>query len=395
MCGIAGAVGFVDHEVREAVRRATRRQAHRGPDGEGYYASSEAAGPGVAFGHRRLAVIDLSADGAQPMLDPESGAVIVYNGEVFNFEALRHELVAEGRAFRSGTDTEVVLQAYAHWGLDFVSRLRGMFALAIWDPRHRRLVLARDPLGVKPLYLARIGRPGGRDVLVFSSELRALLATGLVERRLDPAGLQGFLWHGFAVGPGTLVSGVRRLEPGVRLSVDLDDGLAERQERFWSLPPATPGTHSVEDLRVELEAAVRMQLVADVPLGVFLSGGVDSSVVMAIAARANGSVLRTFNVGFDEPGFDESQHARAMAQRFGTEHSEVRLSERAFQERLDDALGSVDQPTFDALNTYFVSRAAREAGLTVALAGTGGDELFGGYASFHDLPLLARVSRVA
>jgi len=395
VCGIAGAIGFVDDEVREAVRRATGRQVHRGPDGEGFYASTEAAGPGVALGHRRLAVIDLSADGAQPMRDPETGAVIVYNGEVFDFESLRRELVAEGRTFRSGTDTEVVLQAYARWGLDFVSRLRGMFALAIWDPRRRRLVLARDHLGVKPLYLARVSRPGGRDVLLFTSELRALLATGLVERRLDPVGLQGFLWHGFVVGPGTLVRGVRRLEPGVRLSVDLDDGLAEREERFWSLPAATPGTHSALDLQRELEAAVRMQLVADVPLGVFASGGVDSSAVMAIAARATGSVLRTFNVGFEEPGFDESRHARAVAQRLGTEHSEVRLSERVFQERLDDALGSVDQPTFDALNTYFVSRAAREAGLTVALAGTGGDELFGGYASFRELPLLARASRVA
>jgi asparagine synthase (glutamine-hydrolysing) len=395
MCGIAGAVGALDDAVLEALRSASDAQAHRGPDAADFWASRDDAGPGVAFAHRRLAIIDLSADGVQPMHEPESGLVVCFNGEIYDFPLLRRELEAGGAKFRSRTDTEVLLHGYRQWGEALLPRLRGMFAFALWDPAARRLLLARDRLGIKPLYLARVRRPGG-DALLFASELRALLATGLVERRLDPTGLATVLWHGFPVGPGTLVRGVERLDAGVALTIDLD-GMRERRRRYWTLPAAAPipVAQAREALAAELEVAVRMRLVADVPVGVFLSGGIDSSAVTALATRAGDAAIRTFNVSFDEARFDESPHARRVAERLGTEHHEIRLSAASFTTRLDDALGALDQPTFDAVNTYFVSRAVRDAGITVALAGTGGDELFGGYTSFRDLPRMAAIARLA
>ena len=394
MCGISGAFGHLDAELRAAVRAAHRDLAHRGPDAEKSWESSAADGPGVVFAHRRLAIIDLSPDGVQPMHDEKSGAVIVFNGEIYNYRELRAELASAGHAFRTRSDTEVLLRAYAQWGPDCVSHLRGMFAFVLWDPARRKVVIARDRLGIKPLYLARVRRPGGRNAIVFASEVRALLGTGLVDRRLDPTALASFLWHGFVVGADSAVRGVQRVEPGTLIEVDLD-GLDERETRYWTLPRHQPVPDAVERLRTELEDAVRLRLISDVPLGVFLSGGIDSSAITALAVRVAGEAVRTFNIRFDEARFDESGHARAVAEALGTDHTEVRLSESVFQAQLPDALESIDQPTFDAINTYFVSRAVREAGLTVALAGTGGDELFGGYGSFRDLPRMATASRLA
>jgi asparagine synthase (glutamine-hydrolysing) len=394
MCGIAGAIGMLDAEILAGVRLAAERERHRGPDAEGFWASAP-AGPGVAFAHRRLAIIDLSEDGVQPMSDPNGDVVIVFNGEIYNYRTLRAELESQGVHFKSKSDTEVLLQAYLRWGDDFLARLTGMFAFALWDRRTRRVLFARDRLGIKPVYLARVRRPGG-DVLLFASELRALLATGLIERKLDPLALETYLWHGFVAGPDALARGVRRLEPGTALSISLDT-LEEREWRFWTLPPfsARPDADAIERLRDTLEDAVRIRLIADVPLGVFLSGGIDSSAISALAARAAPGQLRTFSVGFEELAYDESPYARQVAQHLGAEHTEVRLSQSSFVARLDDAIGCLDQPSFDAINTYFVSRAVREAGITVALAGTGGDELFGGYPSFVDLPRIARASQLA
>ncbi len=392
MCGIAGAVGALDATILAGVRRASERERHRGPDAEGFFASAE-TGAGVAFAHRRLAIIDLSADGVQPMSDPSGDVVIVYNGEIYNYRTLRAELESHGVAFKSASDTEVLLQAYLRWGDACLERLVGMFAFSLWDRRRRRVLLARDRLGIKPLYFARVHRPAG-DVVLFASELRALLASDFVERRLDPLALQTCLWHGFVVGSQALACGVRRLEPGTAMAIELDS-LVTREWRYWSLPRYAPRSDALETLRDTLEDAVKIRLVADVPLGIFLSGGIDSSAVSALAARSATGPLRTFNVGFAEQSFDESRHARTVAQHLGAEHTEVRLSQASFVARLDDALGCLDQPSFDAINTYFVSRAVREAGITVALAGTGGDELFGGYPSFTDLPRLARAARLA
>jgi len=387
MCGIAGAVGSVDADVIEAVGRAHVALHHRGPDAEGTWHDIQAQ-QGIALAHRRLAIIDLSADGAQPMHDSASGLTIVFNGEIYNFAALRAELEALGQTFRTHTDTEVLLKAHAAWGDDAVARLNGMFAYALWDSSRRRTLLVRDRMGIKPLYFVQAG-----ETLLFASEIRALLATGLVARKLDPAGLRSYLWNGFVVGPGTIINGVQLLQAGSTLAV-FDSGAREHMH-YWH-PPATSGAdEDTRELGDCLLQSVRMRLVADVPLGVFLSGGIDSSALAALASQVSDHPVQTFNISFDETAFDESPYARRVADSIGTEHHDIRLTEQHFESQLSDALASIDQPTFDAINTYFVSRAVREAGLTVALAGTGGDELFGGYTSFRELPTAMRWSRYA
>ena len=393
MCGIAGAVGAIDDETLAALGRMHNRQRHRGPDADGRWQQLESDGTrGAAFAHRRLAIIDLSPLGRQPMTDSETGNVVCYNGEIYNFADLREELAALGRVFRSASDTEVILHAYASWGRACVTRFRGMFAFALWDAKSREVLLARDRLGKKPLYLAELQRPNGRVVL-FASEVRALLASGLLERRLSPAALESYLWNGFVVGPQTIVRDIRELPAATTLTLD-DDGRSGAPWRYWELPLSAPAPTDLVELEAELEAAVRMRLVSDVPLGIFLSGGIDSSAITALAARAGGAKLRTFNISFDEPEFDESRAAREVSRALGTEHSDIRLDEARFRAQLEPALASLDQPTFDAINTYFVSRAVREAGITVALSGAGGDELFGGYRSFVDVPRAMRWSRV-
>ncbi len=391
MCGIAGAVGAMDDSLEASVRLMTDSQAHRGPDDAGFFRT--AGGPGVAFGFRRLAIIDLSDDGHQPMIDPVRQNVVVFNGEIYNFAELRQDLAAEGESFRSKSDTEVLLRAYGRWGERAVERLRGMFAFAIYDPARRRAFLARDRLGIKPLYYATLARPGGKVVL-FASELRALLATDLFARHLDPLGVATYLWNGFVVGPCTAVKDISLLPPGATLSLALDHPCPEPR-RYWSLAnrKALPRAQALEGLEHELLTAARQHLVSDVPLGVFLSGGVDSSAVTSLAVRAGNQRIKTFHIAFEETGFDESSYARKIASALSTEHLEFTLTQARFRADLDKGLASLDQPTFDGLNTYFVSRVVREAGFTVALAGTGGDELFGGYRSFRDLPRGRTVTR--
>ncbi len=386
MCGIAGAVGAIDGRVTEAVGRAHDALQHRGPDAEGRW-SDVREGRGAALAHRRLAIIDLSPDGAQPMRDEVSGNVIVFNGEVYNFVELREQLEAHGHRFDTRTDTEVVLKAYAQWGERCVERFNGMFALAVWDAARRDVFVARDRMGIKPLYWAQAD-----GVLWFASEVRALLATGVIGRKLDRAGLASYLWNGFVVGPGTIVEGVKLLPAGAMARVD-ERGVMGAIERYWAQPTANGASDQTDELAWRLREAVERRLIADVPLGVFLSGGVDSSAVAALAAGVSRDAVATFNISFDEAEFDESPYAQRVADAIGAEHHDIRLTEQAFSGQLDDALASIDQPTFDAINTYFVSRAVREAGLTVALAGTGGDELFGGYTSFRELPGAAKWGR--
>ena len=393
MCGIAGAVGAVDPEIEEAVRAMAEAEAHRGPDDSGFFRSEGT--PGAALGFRRLAIMDLSMDGHQPMIDPREQNTVVFNGEIYNYGQLREELTATGCQFRSRGDTEVLLKAYARWGADALGRLRGMFAFAIFDSRRREVLLARDRLGIKPLYYATVQRPGGQ-VLLFASELRALLATGLLQRRLDPGALATFMWNGFVVGPGTAAAGISLLGPGEMMRISLDRPAA-KPERYWSLRPRTPlpRQEALDGLKQALLSAAEQHLVSDVPLGVFLSGGIDSSAVTALAVRAGGRRIKTFHVGFEEAAFDESSYARRVSEALGTEHLELRLTQQRFRGDLAGALASLDQPTFDGINTYFVSRLVREAGFTVALAGTGGDELFGGYDSFVDLPKGLRAASAA
>jgi len=364
----------------------------RGPDDEGSAEIHPNAGGALWLGARRLAIQDLSPAGHMPMKDPVTGACLVFNGEIFNFGELRRELEARGHRFRSQGDTEVLLMGYREWGEKVLDRLRGMFAFALWDSAQQTLLLARDRMGIKPLYYTK---SAGR--LLFASELRALLASGLVARELDVTGLDSFLKFGAVQEPVTMVRGVELLPAGCLMR--WRNGAAQI-ERYWELPSAALPLNGnpriraqhVEELREELNTAVRMRLVSDVPLGIFLSGGLDSTVLAAIAAR-NSTRLKTFTVTFAEEQFAEGVKARQVARLLETEHHEITLSQGDLLNTLPAAVAAMDQPTVDGINTYMVSRATKSAGVTVALSGLGGDEQFAGYRSFRLVPRMEWTER--
>ena len=383
MCSISGILRVTNlgtGPTAEAVTRMNAAQRHRGPDDQGTWCRVFGQGE-ISLGNTRLAIIDTSSGGHQPMFDPASGNCITYNGETYNFKDLSADLRLNPR---SNSDTEVVLQAYNKLGAACFDRLRGMFALAIWDESRRELVLARDRFGIKPLYYCV-----SDHLLLFASELRALLATGLVQRKLSRSGLDSYLATGSVTAPLTMVEGVRQLLPGhyLRVNVSASGNLkctlakfATDEHRF-----AKPRTRddAVVQLRAELEESLGAHLVSDVPLGVFLSGGMDSSALVALMSKISARRPKTFSVVFDETELSEEQYSRSVAQRFDTDHREIRLGEEQLLAMLPDAIAALDQPSMDAINTYVVAKAVKEAGVTVALSGLGGDELFAGYPSFR------------
>ncbi|MFA7306182.1 MAG: asparagine synthase (glutamine-hydrolyzing) [Hyphomicrobium sp.] len=397
MCGIAGIIGRLDDANRGALKRMSGALVHRGPDAEGTWVSEpDANNCGVLLAHRRLAILDLSPAGIQPMADPVTGHVVVFNGEIYNFRDLRRRLEAEGQTFHSSGDTAVMLRALGLHGTDAIGWLRGMFAFACWDPQGRRLLLARDPLGIKPLYIARPAHSNASWSVAFASELRALLASGLLENHeLDPCGVASCVSNGFVNGPTTIVRGVELAWPGEFLEFDTA-GEDVRRERFWTIPDRAPEPTMTEpELAGILEEGLKLHLASDVPLAVFLSGGIDSSAIANLAQRSAQTPIHTFTLAFEEQQLNEGPIARRIAQAIGTDHHEVVLTEGDFVDNLDAALNSLDQPTFDGLNAYYMSRSIRDAGFTVALSGTGGDELFGGYSSFRDLPVLQKLLGIA
>ncbi len=369
---------------RLALARMLRAEAHRGPDDEGAFSTSS-----VLLGHARLAVIDLTASARQPMPNETGDVWVSFNGEIYNFEALRAELRASGHRFRSNSDFEVLIHGYESWGLQgLLPRLCGMFAFALYDARplhERKLYLVRDRLGIKPLYYAE-----GEDRLVFASELSAIVASGLVPAKPAEAALTSFLALGSVPGPGTAVEGVFMLEPAHYMEVCKG---SRSVHRYWSLPaPAAINDardDDIEHVRELLAESVRMRLVSDVPLGVFSSGGMDSATLIALAAKFSSSKVTTLSVVFDEPGLNEARYARVVAQRYGTDHREIRLDGQDFLGALPDVFRAMDSPTVDGVNSFFVSHAARQAGLTVVLSGVGGDEVFLGYPHFRKLRALA------
>jgi asparagine synthase (glutamine-hydrolysing) len=395
VCGICGIIGRVDDRNRAALRRMNDAMVHRGPDADGlWWSEPDADGLGVLLGHRRLAILDLSPAGIQPMKEEMTGDVLVYNGEVYNYERLRQELRGRGAPLRSTGDAAVVLRALSLDGPEAIASLRGMFALALYQASSRTVLLARDPLGIKPLYLLRNPDPAGGWSVAFASEVRALLASGLLARPRLAAGAAGsVVWNGFVAGPDTAVEGIESLWPGELRVLDCS-GRTRKAERYWSPPaPGAGAPAGEEELAEALRDCVRLHLASDVPLGVFLSSGIDSSAVANLARRASRQPVHTFTLAFEERELDESPLAAEIARAVGTEHRQVTLSEARFVQQLDAALDSIDQPTFDGLNSFYMSQAVREAGFTVALVGTGGDELFGGYASFRDLPAVHAWSR--
>ncbi len=369
MCSISGAF----KASRDVVQRMNDAQRHRGPDDQGIAECGD-----VVLGNTRLAIIDTSPAGHQPMNDPVTGNWITYNGETYNFKALRNEMSG---SWSSNTDTEVVLRAYRNLGVNAFRKLRGMFALALWDNQTQTLVLARDPLGIKPLYYY-----ASETQFVFASELRALLASDLIPRRLSAAGIDSYLAHGSVEAPLTIMEGIKQLLPGHVLRVRAKKHIEITDTEFVTRTPQSVEKNrddAVARLRHELEESVRLHLVSDVPLGVFLSGGMDSSALVALMSRVGTQQPKTFSVVFDEAKFSEAPFSRAVAKLFDTDHSEIRLSEDWLLEMLPDAIASLDQPTMDGINTYVVSSAVKSKGLTVALSGLGGDELFAGYPSFR------------
>lgn len=399
MCGIAGGMFWGDRvsepRARAAVQTMVDRLGHRGPDGSGLYASADdvatAGQPFVVLGHTRLAIIDVSAAGAQPMGDADGRPWVTFNGEIYNFAALRAELEREGEVFRSHSDTEVILRGYHAWGIEVLERLRGMFAFAVWDPARRRLLLARDRLGIKPIYVHR-----GDGFLLFASEVRALLATGLVPRRLDPTALWQYLGYQSVPAPRTLVDGVRAMEPASWMTIsgsgDTGGGTYWRMLDAAAEPASVSADEARRRVADRLRDAVASHMVSDVPVGAFLSGGIDSSAVVALMAET-GSQPRTFSVGFDERAFDEASHAALVARTFKADHTHVQLRGDDLLAQLPGALRAMDQPTGDGVNTYVVSGAVRARGITVALSGLGGDEIFGGYPSFARLMRVAGLGR--
>src|SRR4051794_33942464 len=389
MCGIAGILRRGGAPVDPALlRRMSDALAHRGPDGEGAYVD-DGDRLSVGLASRRLAVIDIPG-GAQPMSTEDGTCTVVYNGELFNTDEVRAELQSAGHRFRSRCDTEVVLRGYRQWGDAVVERLNGMWAFAVWDAARHRLLLCRDRLGVKPLVYAET--PAG---LVFASEVKALVASGLVPRDLDPASLPHYLSFFAVPEPHSLVRGVRRLRAGHLLAADLD-GARERQ--YWDCAlPEDDVDRGADRYREEvgwlLEDAVRRRLVSDVPLGVLLSAGIDSNLVAAFAARHTDGPLRTFTIGFDQPGLDERGPARVMASALQAEQTEAELGIHDAIEGLPDLLGAYDEPGQSLLQTHVVSAlAARD--VTVALSGLGGDELFSAYPTHVMANLLAQLDRI-
>jgi asparagine synthase (glutamine-hydrolysing) len=373
MCGIAGAVSWSGDRGtldERAVREMARAMRLRGPDGEGVWRDGHAI-----LAHQRLSIIDLEG-GAQPMADGAN--VVTFNGEIYNFRELRERLAALGHTFHTRSDTEVLLRAYRQWGRACVRELDGMFAFALWDGERQELLLARDRFGKKPLYVWRDGHE-----LVFASTLTALLAHPRVPRELDEGALAEYLALEYVVAPRTILSGVTKLEPA---HVAVASARGFDQHAYWELH--VEGTRqisereAIEELTVRLETAVRRRLISDVPLGVFLSGGIDSSLVTAFAARER-SGIRTFSIRFTDPSFDESAHARAVAQHLGTTHLEEELDVREAASIVAGLGDILDEPIGDGsiVPTYLLSRFVRRH-VTVALGGDGGDELFAGYPTY-------------
>jgi asparagine synthase (glutamine-hydrolysing) len=374
MCGIAGIIELKNNRVDESsVRRMTDAIAHRGPDSDGFFVEGCAG-----LGHRRLSIIDLSAVSNQPFYDPTGRYVMVYNGEIYNYEAVK--AMMPDYPFLTTGDTEVLLAAYIRWGLDCLRHIRGFYAFAIWDREERTIFLARDRMGVKPLYYSL-----SDDRLLFSSEVRSILATGMLPKKIDEKALLEYFSNQSVSYPHSLVEGIQQLEAGSWMRIK--EGKVEKRT-YWDVTN-NPVDFDFGDkelvhsrIRELMLQSIQRRLVSDVPVGAFLSGGIDSSAVVGLMAQASTAPPNAFTIAFDEKEYDESEYAAIVAKKFNANHTRVLLRPTVFLDELENALNAMDSPSGDGINTYVVSKAITQKGMRVALSGAGGDELFAGYPFF-------------
>jgi asparagine synthase (glutamine-hydrolysing) len=397
VCGIAGLVahgGLLDATLRGEVERMTAYMQSRGPEGDGFWSSAQGSSgaPQAMFGHRRLAFIDIGPGGDQPMKIDGGRYTLTFMGEIYNYKALRAELAQQGVSFATHSDSEVILRLYAREGAAMLPRLRGMFAFAIWDEEKRTLFAARDPFGIKPLYYSDDGK-----AFRFAAQVKALLAGGAIDTAPEPAGEVGFLLWGSVPEPYTLYRNIRALPAGHCLT--LKAGSAPKVERYYRLADvlaaaeqagsAPTGGTRLEAIRASIEDTVRHHMVADVPVGLFQSSGLDSSLISQYAISPGGFPTHSVTLGFKEyvgTLDDETELASKIAAINGTVHSNIWITRAEFAAERERLFAAMDQPTIDGTNVYFVSRAAKQAGLKAALSGLGGDEVFAGYPSFHQVP---------
>ncbi len=384
MCGITGIYGMSSGQSSSSIRLMNNAISHRGPDDEGYYVDEQ-----VALGHRRLAIIDLSPAGHQPMHSNDGNLEIAFNGEIYNFNDVKKLLT--GYAFKSGSDTEVILAAYQQWGKDCLHHLNGMFAFAIWDKAKQELFIARDRLGIKPVYYFSKDK-----MFLFSSEIRALLQSGIVPRKINRKVIHEYFTYQTIHAPETFINNVFMLMPGHCMTINTS-GI--NIERYWHIVENTDFSSSgksyrevCEDINKLFFDAVNRRLISDVPFGAFLSGGIDSSAVVGAMSRIHSQPVKTFTIAFDESDFSEAKFAKLIADKFKTDHHEFLLKPEEFLNQLPEAMNALDHPSGDGPNSYIVSKITRQAGVTMALSGLGGDELFAGYPVFKRTELLYQKS---
>ncbi|HYF31978.1 MAG TPA: asparagine synthase (glutamine-hydrolyzing) [Chitinophagaceae bacterium] len=383
MCGIAGILNYKNIPADESIiRRMSDCMRHRGPDSDGFYVNRE-----IALGHRRLAIIDLSEEANCPLTDHTGRYILIFNGEMYNFREVKEQL--PDYPYKTNGDSEVILAAYSKWGPAGLEKFAGMFALAIWDNHTRELFVARDRMGVKPLYYYDDG-----ERLLFASEIRGLLKSGLVPRKVNKSAIDDFLEFQSVGFPHSIIQNIVQLEAGCWMRAGAN-GIIEIK-KYWDITQSRADFDFSNKQQVQqrlqflLQQSVQRRLISDVPLGAFLSGGIDSSAVVGLMARTSTGPVNTFTIGFDEKAFDESEYAALIAKKFNTRHTTVKVQPKLFLDELPHALDSMDSPSGDGVNTYVVSKKIRQSGLIVALSGVGGDELFAGYPFFPQYHKLRR-----
>lgn len=376
MCGISGVIfRQPGTDTQSVLKRMNDAIAHRGPDAEGTFISGN-----IGLGHRRLSIIDTSSAGNQPFFSEDRSIVVVFNGEIYNYLELKTELAPDFH-FSTSTDTEVIIAAYRKWGADCVHHFIGMFALALWDASAGKLLIFRDRLGIKPLYIAETS-----ECIVFASEIRAILKSGLIRKKLNRRALTDYLRYQTVHAPDTMIEGVQMLMPGHCMIWSEGE---RSTKQFWNpndysgKQAQTSPDEAKQRVRELLQSAVEFRMRADVPFGAFLSGGIDSSIVVGLMSERSSHPVKTFSVTFHEKEFDESPYSQLISKRFGTDHKDIRLSANDFLKTIPAALEAMDHPSGDGPNTYVISEVTRREGVKMALSGLGGDELFAGYDVFR------------